>query len=154
MYGRLNIQILDQVRICLDELPAWCDFITHEHRECLVRLDRIFQADHICTTARDRLLRASLAGGVPADLSWDHPVDFIIAEGKSQAEAKWDDTNAGMTWQMAWLWRHLQSPDKRWHDLQGYAHAVAMGQPELEPLIQCAARRALKLPGTKGCEVP
>jgi len=118
------------------------------------RLDRIFQADHICTTARDRLLRASLAGGVPADLAWDHPVDFIIAEGKSQAEAKWDDTNAGMTWQMAWLWRHLQSPDKRWHDLQGYAHAVAMGQPELEPLIQCAARRALKLPGTKGCEVP
>ena len=35
---------------------------------------------------RDRLERASYAGPVPIDLSWDHPVDFIVAEGKAHGE--------------------------------------------------------------------
>lgn len=83
----------------------------------------------------------------PADLDYDHPVDFVVAEGLKNPEN--DDTFMGFTWQMGMAYRRITTTDprgKRWIDLDGYAHGNGSGHPDHAADLACGIRRGLNLP--------
>lgn len=97
-----------------------------------------------------RVTPAQLASsfvGTTVDLSWDHPADFIVAEG-GPARGQRDDTTDGFTWQMAQLYRHVETTHplgKRWVDLDGLYHGQGSGHESALPELACAVRRGLNL---------
>jgi hypothetical protein len=91
-----------------------------------------------------------------ADLSWDHPVDVIVAE-REGGLAEDDDTRNGMVWQNGMFYRGLRTTDprgKRWVDLDGYGHGHGSGDGDWQAQQHCGIRRGLGLtplcPNAKG----
>ncbi|HMV69570.1 MAG TPA: hypothetical protein PKA64_22200, partial [Myxococcota bacterium] len=103
---------------------------------------------HACFEGQaDPAQLASSFVGTEVDLVWDHPADFIVAEG-GPARGQRDDTADGFTWQMAELYRHVQITHplgKRWVDLDGYYHGQGSGADAALPDLACAVRRGLDL---------
>ena len=122
---------------------AWPAMSTSHAHRIDYRLDT--PGDCVAGKSNARMGRTSLnSGGV--DLRWDHPVDFVVAEGKGGNME--DDTLEGFTWQAGMLYRNLEIDHplgKRWVDLHGYGHGQGSGHPDVLPQLACAFRRGLDL---------